>query len=68
MSFSCVAQTGRGKKRLNSVTFRVGYKMMGIIIIIIIIIIIMNRNTFNRLFTKDGYTWNITHTAESITV
>ena len=25
------------------------------------------RNTFNRLFTKDGYTWNITHTAESTT-
>ena len=26
------------------------------------------RNTFNRLFTKDGYTWNITHTTESTTV
>ena len=26
------------------------------------------RNTSNRLFTKDGYTWNITHTAESTTV
>ena len=25
-------------------------------------------NTFSRLFTKDGYTWNITHTAESTTV
>ena len=26
------------------------------------------RNTSNRLFTKDGYTWNITHTTESTTV
>ena len=26
------------------------------------------RNTSNRLFTKDGYTWNITHTAENTTV
>jgi hypothetical protein len=26
------------------------------------------RNTFDILFTKDGYTWNITRTAESTTV
>ena len=26
------------------------------------------RNTSNRLFTKDGYTWNITQTTESTTV
>ena len=26
------------------------------------------RNTFNRLFTKHGYAWKITRTAESTTV
>ena len=25
-------------------------------------------NTSNRLFTKDGYTWNVTHTTENTRV
>ena len=49
-----------------------------IIIIIIIIIIIMRilrkkfgsctRKTFDRVTTKDSYTWNITHNRESTAV
>ena len=43
-----------------------------LIIIIIMIIIIKfgscTRKTFDRFITKDSYTWNITHNAESTAV
>ena len=53
-------------------------EMMIIIIIIIIIIIVTGslrkkfgsctRKTFDRVTTKDSYTWNITHNTESTAV
>jgi hypothetical protein len=48
-----------------------------VVVVIIIIIIIKKlkekfgsytRNTFDRLTTKDSYTWNITHNMESTAV